>query len=112
MRKCHDNSCPVGVATQDPRLRKCFKGKPEHVENFLRFIAGETREILARLGLRSIDEAVGRSDLLETNGAVEFWKSKNLDFSKIFETVGDESLPRRARVSPRANCRGVRQEAS
>jgi len=102
MRKCHDNSCPVGVATQDPRLRKCFKGKPEHVENFLRFIAGETREILARLGLRSIDEAVGRSDLLETNGAVEFWKSKNLDFSKIFETVGDESLPRRsAGLAPR-----------
>ena len=102
MRKCHDNSCPVGVATQDPRLRKCFKGKPEHIENFLRFVAGETREILARLGLRSIDEAVGRSDLLETNGAVEFWKSRNLDFSKIFETVGDESLPRRsAGLAPR-----------
>lgn len=96
MRKCHENSCPVGVATQDPRLRKCFKGKPEHVENFLRFIAGETREILASLGLRSIDEAVGRSDLLETDGAVEFWKAKNLDFSRIFEAVGDDSLPRRS----------------
>lgn len=102
MRKCHDNSCPVGVATQDPRLRKCFKGKPEHIENFLRFVAGEVREILASLGLRSIEEAVGRSDLLETDEAIEFWKSKNLDFSKIFEVVGDESLPRHsAGLSPR-----------
>ncbi|MDY5582946.1 MAG: glutamate synthase large subunit [Candidatus Merdousia sp.] len=102
MRKCHDNSCPVGVATQDPRLRKCFKGKPEHIENFLRFLANEVREILASLGLRSIDEAVGRSDLLETNYAIEFWKSKNLDFSKIFEQVGDASLPRRsAGLAPR-----------
>ena len=102
IRKCHENSCPVGVATQDPRLRKCFKGKPEHIENFLRFVAGEVREILARLGLRSIDEAVGRSDLLETNEAINFWKSKNLDFSKIFEVVGDESLPRKsAGLAPR-----------
>jgi len=102
IRKCHENSCPVGVATQDPRLRKCFKGKPEHIENFLRFVAGEVREILARLGLRSIDEAVGRSDLLETNDAINFWKSKNLDFSKIFEVVGDESLPRKsAGLAPR-----------
>ena len=102
MRKCHDNSCPVGVATQDPRLRKCFKGTPEHIENFLRFLANEVREILASLGLRSIDEAVGRSDLLETNYAIEFWKSKNLDFSKIFEQVGDASLPRRsAGLAPR-----------
>ncbi len=102
IRKCHENSCPVGVATQDPRLRKCFKGKPEHIENFLRFVAGEVREILARLGLRSIDEAVGRSDLLETDEAINFWKSKNLDFSKIFEVVGDESLPRKsAGLAPR-----------
>lgn len=102
MRKCHDNSCPVGVATQDPRLRKCFKGKPEHIENFLRYIAAEVREILASLGLRSIDEAVGRSDLLETNTAIEFWKSRNLDFSKVFAGVGDESLPRRsAGLAPR-----------
>ena len=83
-------------------MRKCFKGKPEHIENFLRFVAGEVREILARLGLRSIDEAVGRSDLLETNEAINFWKSKNLDFSKIFEVVGDESLPRKsAGLAPR-----------
>lgn len=102
MRKCHDNSCPVGVATQDERLRKCFKGKPEHIENFLRFIAQEVREILASLGLRSIDEAVGRSDLLDTDTAIEFWKNKNLDFSKIFAEVGDKSLPRRcAGLAPR-----------
>ena len=96
MRKCHDNSCPVGVATQDPRLRKCFKGKAEHIENFLNFVAEEVREILASLGLRSIDEAVGRSDLLDTNTAIEFWKNKNLDFSSIFAPVGDESLPRKS----------------
>ena len=96
IRKCHENSCPVGVATQDERLRKCFKGKPEHIENFLRFVANEVREILAQLGLRSIDEAVGRSDLLETDEAIEFWKGRNLDFSKIFARLDDESLPRRA----------------
>lgn len=102
LRRCHENSCPVGVATQDPRLRKCFKGKPEHIENFLRFIAGETRAILASLGLRSIDEAVGRTDLLEMNSAINFWKSKNLDFTKIFENPCGDSLPRRcAGLSPR-----------
>ena len=102
MRKCHDNSCPVGVATQDPRLRKCFKGKPEHVENFLLFIAREVREILASLGLHSLDEAVGRTDLLETEHAINFWKAKNLDFSQIFAGVGDETLPRKsAGLAPR-----------
>ena len=84
MRKCHDNSCPVGVATQDPELRKCFKGKPEYIENFLRFVAMEVREYLAQLGLRSLDEAVGRTDLLKTNRAINFYKARHLDFSKIF----------------------------
>ena len=87
MRVCHKNCCPVGVATQDPELRKKFKGTPEHVINYLRFIAMETREILASLGLRSIDEAVGRSDLLDKNEAIDFWKSKNLDFTSIFRHV-------------------------
>ncbi|MCP3965819.1 MAG: glutamate synthase large subunit, partial [Lentisphaerae bacterium] len=95
MRKCHSNTCPVGVATQDPVLRKFFQGKPEHVINFLMFIAEEVREYLAQLGLRSIDEAVGHSDLLETNEAIDFWKTRNLDFSKIFEQVEDKELPRR-----------------
>lgn len=87
MRKCHDNSCPFGVATQDPELRKCFKGKPEYIENFLRFIAEEVRGYLAQLGLRSLDEAVGRSDLLQVNKAIDFYKTRNLDFSKILEPI-------------------------
>ena len=87
MRKCHDNSCPFGVATQDPELRKCFKGKPEYIENFLHFVAEEVREYLAKLGLRSLDEAIGRSDLLQVNKAIDFYKARNLDFSKILETV-------------------------
>ncbi|MCK5843278.1 MAG: glutamate synthase subunit alpha, partial [Victivallales bacterium] len=93
MRKCHSNTCPVGVATQDPELRKRFKGKPEHVVNFMMFIAEEVRERLAELGFRSIDEAVGRSDLLETNEAMDFWKAKNLDFSDLFAKIADDSLP-------------------
>ncbi len=84
MRKCHDNSCPVGVATQDPELRKCFKGKPEYIENFLRMLAGEIRETLASLGLKSLDDAVGRTEFLQMSHAIDFYKHKGLDFSKIF----------------------------
>jgi glutamate synthase domain-containing protein 2/glutamate synthase domain-containing protein 1/glutamate synthase domain-containing protein 3 len=84
MRKCHKNTCPVGVATQDPELRKRYTGKPEHVVNFMTFLAEEAREIMARLGFRTLDEMVGRSDVLETDEAVEFWKTKGLDFSKVF----------------------------
>ncbi|MGE4563890.1 MAG: glutamate synthase large subunit [Victivallaceae bacterium] len=87
MRKCHDNSCPAGVATQDPALRKCFRGKPEYIENFLRMLAGEARELLASLGLRSLREATGRSDLIEMKKALDFYKSARLDFSPIFERV-------------------------
>ena len=87
-RKCHTNQCPMGIATQDPEYRKRFAGKPEYVENFLFFIADEVREILASLGLRSLAEACGRSDLLERDEAIAFYKAHNLDFSKIFETVG------------------------
>jgi glutamate synthase domain-containing protein 2/glutamate synthase domain-containing protein 1/glutamate synthase domain-containing protein 3 len=83
MRKCHLNTCPVGVATQDPELRKRFAGKPEHVERFLRFIARDLREHMAALGFRTVDEMVGRSDLLDARPAVEHWKSKGLDFSAI-----------------------------
>ena len=86
-RKCHTNQCPMGIATQDPDYRKRFAGKPEYVENFLFFIADEVREILASLGLRSLSEACGRSDLLERDEAIAFYKAHNLDFSKIFETV-------------------------
>ena len=87
MRQCHSNTCPMGVATQDPELRKRFAGKPEYIINFLRFIAQEVREYLAALGLHSLEEACGRSDLLETNHAVDFYKTIRLDFGKIFEQV-------------------------
>ena len=87
MRKCHINTCPVGVATQDPRLRKKFTGKPEHVVNFMTFVAREVREIMAGLGFRTIDEMVGRVDLLEVNTAVEHWKAHGLDFSKVLAAV-------------------------
>ncbi|MFH1067636.1 MAG: glutamate synthase large subunit [bacterium] len=83
MRVCHLNTCPVGVATQDPRLRKKFKGDPAHVVNFMRFIAQELREIMAKLGIRTINEMVGRGDLLDAKKAVEHWKARGLDFSKI-----------------------------
>jgi glutamate synthase (ferredoxin) len=83
MRVCHLNTCPVGVATQDPELRKKFMGDPSHVVNFMRFIAQEMREEMANLGFRSINEVVGRTDCLEMRGAVEHWKLRGIDFSKI-----------------------------
>ena len=83
MRKCHKNTCPVGIATQDPRLRERFKGKPEYVERYLTFIAEEGRKIMASLGVRTLNELVGRVDLLETDGAVLHWKSRNVDLSKL-----------------------------
>ncbi len=84
MRVCHKNTCPVGVATQDPRLRKNFAGKPEHVVNFMRFIAQEVREIMAQLGFRTLNNMVGRTDKLEMSKAIEHWKAKGLDFSSVF----------------------------
>jgi glutamate synthase (ferredoxin) len=83
MRVCHLNTCPTGVATQDPRLREKYQGKPEHVVNFMRFIAEELREIMAELGFRSIEEMVGRVDKLEAREAVDHWKAKGLDFSNL-----------------------------
>jgi glutamate synthase (ferredoxin) len=83
MRVCHLNTCPVGVATQDPELRKKFTGKPEFVENFFRFIAEEVREYMAALGFRTIDEMVGRVDRLNFRTAVDHWKARGLDFSSI-----------------------------
>jgi glutamate synthase (ferredoxin) len=84
MRVCHLNTCPVGVATQDPRLRAKFAGKPEHVVEFMRMIAQEVRELMAKLGFRSLTEMVGRTDRLGTNKAVDFYKARGLDFSSIF----------------------------
>jgi glutamate synthase (ferredoxin) len=83
MRVCHLNTCPAGVATQDPRLREKFAGKPEHVVNFMRFIAMEMRELMAQLGFRSIEEMIGRVDRLEARKAVAHWKAKGLDFSNL-----------------------------
>jgi len=83
MRVCHSNTCPTGVATQDPELRKNFTGKPEYVVNFMRFVAEELREIMAQLGFRTLNEMVGRSDVLEANRAIAHGKSEGLDFSKI-----------------------------
>ncbi len=83
MRVCHLNTCPAGVATQDPRLRAKFAGKPEHVVNFMRFIAEEVRELMAQLGFRTVEEMVGQVGCLEPKQAVDHWKAKGLDFSNI-----------------------------
>ncbi len=83
MRKCHLNTCPVGIATQDPELRKKFSGKPEHVVNYLFLVAEEAREIMASLGFRSINEMVGHVEVLEIDAAVEHWKAKGLDLTPI-----------------------------
>jgi glutamate synthase (NADPH/NADH) large chain len=91
MRVCHLDTCPVGVATQNPELRKRFTGKPEFVVNFFEFIAEEVREYLAALGLRSIEEAVGRVDLLDTAQAVSHWKASGLDLSPILHAPGDSA---------------------
>ena len=84
MRKCHLNTCPVGVATQDPALRKKFTGRPEHVVNYFFFVAEEARQIMAQLGVRKFDELIGRSDWLDTKKAISHWKAKGLDFARIF----------------------------
>ncbi len=84
MRKCHLNTCPVGVATQDPVLRAKFAGKPEHVVNFFFFVAEEARQIMAQLGIRTFNELIGRTDLLDKSKAITHWKAKGLDFSKMF----------------------------
>jgi glutamate synthase (ferredoxin) len=83
MRVCHLNTCPTGVATQDPRLREKYTGKPEHVVNFMTFIAQEVREIMAQLGFRTLAEMVGRTDRLEPRQALTHWKAKGLDFSSL-----------------------------
>ena len=84
MRVCHLDTCPVGVATQNPELRKRFDGRPEYVVNFMRFIAQEVREYLAELGFRSIEEAVGQSEVLDVDAAVHHWKTEGLDLRPIF----------------------------
>ncbi len=84
MRKCNQNTCPVGVATQNPELRKRFTGKPEHVINYFIMVANELREIMAKLGFRTVNEMIGRSDKLNKRKAIDHWKARGLDFTKIF----------------------------
>ncbi|MBK9443551.1 MAG: glutamate synthase subunit alpha [Comamonadaceae bacterium] len=83
MRKCHLNTCPVGVATQDPLLRQKFSGKPEHVVNYFFFVAEEVRQIMAQLGIRKFDDMIGRADLLDMRAGLAHWKAKGLDFSRL-----------------------------
>ena len=95
MRKCHLNTCPVGVATQDPELRKRFTGKPEHVVNYFFFVAEEIRQLMSQLGFRTVNEMIGRLDKLDMRRAISHWKAKGLDFSRILhkpEVVGDVAV--------------------
>jgi hypothetical protein len=98
MRKCHLNTCPVGVATQDPVLRARFTGQPEHVVNYFFFVAEELRELMAQLGIRKFDDLIGRADLLDMKKGIEHWKAKGLDFSAHLPPAGAAGC-RRARRS-------------
>ncbi|HSH29255.1 MAG TPA: glutamate synthase-related protein, partial [Thiohalobacter sp.] len=98
MRKCHLNTCPVGVATQDPVLRKRFTGKPEHVVNYFFFVAEEVRQLMAQLGFRSMNEMIGRLDRLDMRKAINHWKARGLDYSRILH------LPATAVDAPLYNC--------
>ncbi|OAN45460.1 glutamate synthase large subunit [Magnetospirillum moscoviense] len=93
MRKCHLNTCPVGVATQDPELRKRFNGQPEHVINYFFFIAEEVRQLMAALGFRKLEQMIGRADLLDSRKAVDHWKAKGLDFGRLFHVVDAKGQP-------------------
>ncbi|KKK67013.1 hypothetical protein LCGC14_2958310, partial [marine sediment metagenome] len=84
LRKCHQGACPFGIGTQEPELRKRFAGKPEYVERFMYFVAGEVRQIMAQLGFKRFEEMVGRVERLQMSRAIEHWKAKGLDFSAIF----------------------------
>ncbi len=99
MRVCHLDTCPVGIATQNPKLREKFRGKAEHVVNFFRFVAQEVRELMAELGFRTIDEMIGRSDVLDMRKAIDHYKARGLDFSKIFyrPDMGPDVAVRRVR---------------
>ena len=99
MRVCHLNTCPVGVATQNPELRAKFTGDPAYTVNFMKFIAQEMREIMAELGFRTVDEMVGRTDVLEPKGAIEHWKAKGIDISPIlYQPNVDPNMPRHCTI--------------
>src|SRR5205085_5502308 len=92
MRKCHLNTCPVGIATQNPELRKKFAGSPEHVINFFFYLAEQVREWMAKLGFRTMNEMIGRVDMIQMRSAIEHWKARGLDFSSI---LYNPKVPRR-----------------
>jgi glutamate synthase (NADPH/NADH) large chain/glutamate synthase (ferredoxin) len=102
MRACHLNTCPVGIATQDPELRKRFKGTPEHVVNFFFFVAEELRGVMASLGVRSIDDLIGRTDLLAVDDAIDHWKARGVDLTHIlhFPEVPEGAVRRRIKPPP------------
>src|SRR6201987_1941718 len=100
MRKCHLNTCPVGVATQDPVLRKKFTGQPEHVINFFFFVAEEVREIMAALGYRTFNDMIGQTQMLDQTRLVAHWKAKGLDFSKLFVRQKEEKGQKIYRSEP------------
>jgi glutamate synthase domain-containing protein 2/glutamate synthase domain-containing protein 1/glutamate synthase domain-containing protein 3 len=109
MRKCNTNTCPVGIATQDPDLRRRFMGSPEHVERFFTMLAGEVRSYMSTLGFRRMDDLIGRTDLLVTDGAVAHWKARGLDFSGILHPPGG-SIPG-GRPAPAQRCTESRDHA-
>jgi glutamate synthase domain-containing protein 3 len=98
MRACHLNTCPVGIATQDPELRRRFKGQPEHVVNFFFYVAEEARRIMARLGIARFEDLTGRVDLLEPDAAIEHWKTRGIDLSKVLEPSAPGVPLRRTRA--------------
>ena len=100
MRVCHLNTCPVGIATQDPELRRRFRGTPEHVTGYLMLVAEEVREIMASLGIRRLEEMIGRSDLLDPADAIEHWKAKRVDLSMIFSEPDVPAGAPRRRTRP------------
>jgi len=101
MRACHLNTCPVGIATQDPELRKRFQGTPQQVVNFFFFVAGELRQLMASLGVRTVDEMIGRTELLEVDTAIEHWKTDGVDLSHLLHRVDlPDGAPRRRVGSP------------
>jgi len=108
MRVCHLNTCPVGIATQNPELRRRFQGAPEHVVNFLFFVAEEARQIMASLGIARFEELVGRSDLLETDTAIEHWKARRVDLSTLLATPAmPDGAPRRRLHAPEPGLGGA-----
>ena len=108
MRVCHLNTCPVGIATQDPELRARFRGTPEHVTTYLMLVAEEVRGIMASLGVRRFADMIGRPDLLETDEAIDHWKSRGVDLSMVLATLDlppDVPRSRTRNAGPRARRR-------